>query len=192
MGGNSDSSKQQNHQADSEYASPVRRMPPSPQSAHSPSPIIWTPQDARYRHHGPPPRGEWRERPHPYPRRDYYPPPTWTYEGPDTPPALVERPSFEEGYYSPEGPYAQYDYPPPPKAEYRRYPPPPDARHQYITPTASRDMEQADEAYHTAPYTYVQQPRLKEETILRKKFSWKHYPEVRQVLLSCFRCEESR
>jgi hypothetical protein len=24
----------------------------------------------------------------------------------------------------------------------------------------------------------VQQPRLEEKTILRKKFSWKHYPEV--------------
>jgi hypothetical protein len=98
----------------------------------------------------------------------------------------VERPSFDEAYYSPESAYAQYDYPSPPSSDYRRYqypPPPPDARHQYITPTASRDMEQAEEVYHTSPYTYVQQPRLKEETILRKKFSWKHYPEVRQRLL---------
>lgn len=32
--------------------------------------------------------------------------------------------------------------------------------------------------HHASPYTYVQQPRLEEKTILRKKFSWKHYPEV--------------
>lgn len=31
---------------------------------------------------------------------------------------------------------------------------------------------------HASPYTYVQQPRLEEKTILKKKFSWKHYPEV--------------
>ena len=29
------------------------------------------------------------------------------------------------------------------------------------------------------PYSYVQQPTLEEKTILRKKFSWKHFPEVR-------------
>ena len=31
-----------------------------------------------------------------------------------------------------------------------------------------------------SPYTYVQQPRLEDKTILRKKFSWKHFPEVRE------------
>lgn len=36
-------------------------------------------------------------------------------------------------------------------------------------------------AQHAAPYTYVQQPRLEEKTVLRKKFSWKHYPEVSHV-----------
>jgi hypothetical protein len=28
------------------------------------------------------------------------------------------------------------------------------------------------------PYGYMQHPRMEEKTILRKKFSWKHYPEV--------------
>ena len=34
-----------------------------------------------------------------------------------------------------------------------------------------------------APYTYVQQPHLEEKTILRKKFSWKHYPELERFLI---------
>ena len=35
-----------------------------------------------------------------------------------------------------------------------------------------------------APYTYVQQPHLDEKTVLRKKFSWKHYPELERFLIS--------
>jgi len=35
-----------------------------------------------------------------------------------------------------------------------------------------------------APYTYVQQPRLEEKTMLRKKFSWKHYPELERFLIA--------
>eukprot|EP00980_Cylindrotheca_fusiformis_P013520 scaffold3450_cov114-Cylindrotheca_fusiformis.AAC.25 len=37
---------------------------------------------------------------------------------------------------------------------------------------------------HAAPYTYVQQPRLEEKTILKKKFSWKHYPELERFLIA--------
>jgi len=37
--------------------------------------------------------------------------------------------------------------------------------------------------HHASPYTYVQQPRLEEKTILRKKFSWKHYPELERFLI---------
>jgi hypothetical protein len=35
-----------------------------------------------------------------------------------------------------------------------------------------------------APYTYVQQPHLDEKTVLRKKFSWKHYPELERFLIA--------
>ena len=35
-----------------------------------------------------------------------------------------------------------------------------------------------------APYTYVQQPHLEEKTVLRKKFSWKHYPELERFLIA--------
>lgn len=34
-----------------------------------------------------------------------------------------------------------------------------------------------------APYSYVQQPSLDEKTVLRKKFSWKHFPEVRNGIV---------
>jgi hypothetical protein len=33
------------------------------------------------------------------------------------------------------------------------------------------------------PGTYGHPPLMEEKTILRKKFSWKHYPEVRRTLI---------
>ena len=36
------------------------------------------------------------------------------------------------------------------------------------------------------PYSYGHPPRIEEKTILRKKFSWKHYPEVRTKSPSIF------
>ena len=35
-----------------------------------------------------------------------------------------------------------------------------------------------------APYTFVQQPHLEEKTVLRKKFSWKHFPELERFLIA--------
>jgi hypothetical protein len=35
-----------------------------------------------------------------------------------------------------------------------------------------------------APYTYVQQPRVESKTVLRKKFSWKNYPELERFLIT--------
>lgn len=102
------------------------------------------------------------------------------------PPALPPR-----GYYYDDPPpsYAGY-WDGPPHHPHSPYPPP---RWNYGPPQDSfhgdYSYEVPDEAYthhrphpsfppHHAPYTYVQQPRLEEKTILRKKFSWKHYPEV--------------
>lgn len=45
-----------------------------------------------------------------------------------------------------------------------------------------RDGPPSSMAY--APYTYVQQPHLEEKTVLRKKFSWKHYPELERFLIA--------
>jgi hypothetical protein len=124
------------------------------------------------------------------------------------PPALVERGSFDSqdgpyrdgsnpigtpqsrGYYYDEPPYGHYWEGGPQQTAHGPYPPP---RWNYGPPEPFHSeyaYEALDEAFahhrpppplpthHTAPYTYVQQPRLEEKTILRKKFSWKHYPEV--------------
>ena len=129
------------------------------------------------------------------PRRRYagYP------EYPQGLPALVEQRSFESqgSYISERSPYGA---PPPAPYHYDEQPyyweaPP--------TPYPSRyayeqqqwggyperyDMPMEDPYYramppsapihYRSPYTTVQQPRLEEKSILRKKFSWKHYPEV--------------
>ena len=112
--------------------------------------------------------------------------PSW---GPEVHPAVVERHSFDSfdsaasahdspslpppasrrGYYpyatNPHGPPAQH-YPPP------RY---------YGAPPASSDP------YHQRPpYPYPPQhasSHMDEKTVLRRKFSWKHYPEVSQALV---------
>lgn len=41
------------------------------------------------------------------------------------------------------------------------------------------DGDRFSASRNVAPYTYVQQPSLESKTLLRKKFSWKNYPEVR-------------
>ncbi len=129
----------------------------------------------------------------PPPPSGYFPP-RRRYPGygdyPQGPPALVERGSFDsqgEGNYRdrPYGPLPPYHY-----DEYGygyweggppSYPPPRYNHYEWY--------EGAEDGYGipyrpppsapVAPYTMVQQPRLEEKTILRKKFSWKHYPEVR-------------
>lgn len=146
---------------------------------------------------GPPPssmrppypyRGEWGEPPFPYS------------------PVLVERTSFDsveqqqqqiahhvtpdrrgyDEYSSSAGwgppplpmPTRPYGYPPRGAGGPWEPPMPPDdyyplaaEQHGRYTPT-----EQQQQRY--GPYTYVQQPNLESKTVLRKKFSWKHYPEV--------------
>jgi hypothetical protein len=111
----------------------------------------------------PPPRGgpgSWNPPPPPPPGSHgdpYYgmphrPPP------PDYPPP----PHYGEedpGMMGPGGPYG----PPPP---HYRGPPPPHHHHPGM---------------HVPPYGYGYHPRMEEKTILRKKFSWKHYPEVSKV-----------
>ena len=144
----------------------------------------------------------------PIPPRDYGN--MGSYEG--TSSVLVERGSFDSqgdldshyhpsspprGYYYDDhpSPYGYWDAPahpthgPYPSPRWNYYP-------QEVYPQ-EYNYENQDEAmnyrrsttssippHHTAPYTYVQQPRLEEKTILRKKFSWKHYPEVGRSLLS--------
>ena len=100
-------------------------------------------------------------------------------------------------------------YPPPldpwHQDQQQRYPPPrgwsgyergyaPPHHHRYAHP---HQQQYYDEYYavqpppqrpapsaYTAPYTYVQQPSQEEKTVLRKKFSWKNFPEVRTTVVS--------
>jgi hypothetical protein len=86
-----------------------------------------------------------------------------------------------------------YPFPPPPPG----YPTPPQ---HHMTPPHGRviggppptPQYYDDRSYHmrpsasgygpmppNRPYSYMQQPPRDEKTILRKKFSWKHFPEVR-------------
>lgn len=125
-------------------------------------------------------------------------------EYPQGPPALVEQRSFESqgSYYSDRGPYGAMP-PPPPHYQYDEqpysgywegpptpYPPRYGYDQQWGGYPERYDMPVEDPYYrgppptpsapmlYRPPYTAVQQPRLEEKSVLRKKFSWKHYPEV--------------
>jgi hypothetical protein len=48
-------------------------------------------------------------------------------------------------------------------------------------------MEHEEPYLQHSPYTYVQQPQARRprgKTVLHKKFSWKHYPELEQFLIA--------
>lgn len=138
-----------------------------PRTANSPV-TMWTPKPSqpstRSRQitptHEPSPHHRYFHQP--YPR--YAPPPPQQYgggyggggyRGADSPPAVIsERGSFEDPDHRAFGSPSR----PPPHHE--------------------------DNNPHYAPYTYVQQPRLEDKTILRKKFSWKHYPELERFLIA--------
>jgi hypothetical protein len=51
--------------------------------------------------------------------------------------------------------------------------------HQYRGPPQAHHPHPG---MHPPPYGYMHQPRIEEKTILRKKFSWKHYPEVSKLI----------
>lgn len=119
------------------------------------------------------------------------PPPPGPY-GPYAYPHVVERHSFDSqesssltsheswrhqarGPYGPPpgpphgGPYG----PPPPHGPPEGWYPPP------TTPYPAREGAPPPPGPpYVSPYGHVQHPPVEEKTILRKKFSWKHYPEV--------------
>ena len=136
-------------------------------------------------HGGPPPQGS------PYgpppPGYEPGPPPPGPYGGPYAYPHVVERHSFDSQesvsltsqeswrrtYPGPPGPPppGQYGGPPPPPPE-GWYPPP-------TTPYPGREGPPPPPGGpYVSPYGHPPHPPVEEKTILRKKFSWKHYPEV--------------
>lgn len=127
-----------------------------------------------------------------YPSRRRYP---GYGDYPQGSPALVERGSFDsqsEGAYRdrPFGPPTPYHYdehaygyweagpPPYPPPRYNHYDWYDGAEDGYGNPYRPPPTAPVP------PYTMVQQPRLEEKTILRKKFSWKHYPELERFLIA--------
>jgi hypothetical protein len=95
-----------------------------------------------------------------------YPPPRWSYPngggvggGYDGPPPPPPPPHMMQG----PSPYHHHHHPPPPLI------PPPPSRYDDLSPGGGPHR----------PYSYAQHPHAGSKTVLRKKFSWKHYPEVR-------------
>jgi hypothetical protein len=137
-----------------------------------------------------------------YPRehRGYppYPSPA-SHGGPGWQPPPPSHDPRTMGYPSPSwGGYEHSGYPPPPLG----YPTPPQ---HHMTPPHGRliggppptPQYYDDRSYHMRPstsgygpippnrgYPYIQQPNRDEKTILRKKFSWKHFPEVCVLVMS--------
>jgi hypothetical protein len=96
-----------------------------------------------------------------------------------------QRPPRSAGggyYYPPRYAHSSYGGPPPHQSNFYQDDSPPaviSERGSFEDPAFGSPARPMAEDY--APYTYVQQPRLEDKTILRKKFSWKHYPEVRRI-----------
>jgi hypothetical protein len=74
-----------------------------------------------------------------------------------------------------------------PPPHHQHHPPP------LIAPPPSRYDDLSPGGGLHRPYSYAQHPHSGSKTVLRKKFSWKHYPEVRRrwvvsfpKILSCF------
>jgi len=156
-------------------------------------------------HHysGPPPsRNAPGYRPYPPPHHHRGMPPGWHREGelppPGSHPAVVERHSFDSidsngSHESGSHPHRRFYGPPPPTTS--GYGPPPSPRHRpphsmpgpppgqpypprYMGYNGPPPPHGQGDPYGMSPYSYVQQPHLEEKTVLRRKFSWKHYPEV--------------
>ena len=114
-----------------------------------------------YDYRGPPPEGDYGPPPPPthqqWQQCRSYPPPRWSYhQAPPPPPQYANRP--------------------PPA-----FMPPRDIIDQRGQPNPKQQQSSGTVAF--SPYSYVQQPHLEDKTVLRKKFSWKHFPEVRYFVV---------
>jgi len=131
-----------------------------------------------------------------------YPPPNRGAGGwnPPYPP-----PPHSDSMYGPpphHGPPPEYSYPPPPPhygahedhdvPMYGGNPPPHPSYHHRGGPLPplpgphhpGMPMHPHHMGGPPPPYPYGHPPRMEEKTILRKKFSWKHYPELERFLIA--------
>ena len=102
--------------------------------------------------------------------------PARRYFGPPPPGHGSFGPPSQEWPSSPPPPGPSMSRPPPPGQPYS-------SRFMYGGVPPPPQPPRPGDPYHAAPYTYVQQPHIEEKTVLRRKFSWKHYPEVSTILL---------
>jgi hypothetical protein len=174
---------------------PITPMPPHYMASgaydeRGPPPPHHTPYGPPPPHHtpyGPPPTGysyNTQGGPPPHHGGGYGPPPPG-YEGGPPPgpppyghyayPHVVERHSFdsqESGSLTSQESWRRGPYgPPPPHGGMEGWYPPP------TTPYPGREGGPPGPPY-VSPYSHIPQPAVEEKTVLRKKFSWKHYPEV--------------
>lgn len=139
--------------------------------------------------------GYWDSGPHPPPYSPPYPSSNQGSSGgwiqPLPHPASSSSSHSDPYCGSPHSPLQDYPYPPPPPPRYggpgdhdlsmygTGAPPPPHAPYYYREGPLHRPG--------TAPMypgTYGHPPLMEEKTILRKKFSWKHYPELERFLIA--------
>lgn len=114
----------------------------------------------------PPTHSDPLYRPHPHhgPPPDYpYPPPPHHYGG---------REDHDLPMYG--------GNPPPHPPYHHRGPPPP----LPLSHHSGMPMHPPHMGGPPPPYAYGHPPRMEEKTILRKKFSWKHYPELERFLIA--------
>eukprot|EP00531_Pseudo-nitzschia_arenysensis_P009786 CAMPEP_0116130674 /NCGR_PEP_ID=MMETSP0329-20121206/8605_1 /TAXON_ID=697910 /ORGANISM="Pseudo-nitzschia arenysensis, Strain B593" /LENGTH=726 /DNA_ID=CAMNT_0003625067 /DNA_START=204 /DNA_END=2384 /DNA_ORIENTATION=+ len=137
-----------------------------------------------------------------------YPPPNRGASGWNAP--YPPPPPHSDSAYGPppppshHGPPPDYSYPPPPPPPphygghddhdvpmYGGNPPPPPYHHRGgpLPPLPGphhpgMPMHPHHMGGPPPPYPYSHPPRMEEKTILRKKFSWKHYPELERFLIA--------
>lgn len=127
-----------------------------PNDAQQPPP---SPMSSGGRYPGPPMPNHYPYPPSggPAPRVSNYPTPSPYYHHPSEGTPYDGPPRSTPGTGNPYSPPSHH-------LQYHMYPP-----HPAYPPHMGGVMP---------PYTYIQHPNLEEKTMLRKKFSWKHFPEV--------------
>lgn len=139
--------------------------------------------------------GYWDSGPHPPPYSPPYPSSNQGSSGgwiqPLPHPASSSSSHSDPYCGSPHSPLQDYPYPPPPPPRYggpgdhdlsmygTGAPPPPPAPYYYREGPLHRPG-----TVPMYPGTYGHPPLMEEKTILRKKFSWKHYPELERFLIA--------
>ena len=98
----------------------------------------------------------------------YYPPPEGAWQ----------HPPHESHYRRGWGPY---EVPPSNRGPYPPPPPPSGYYEDYYGTAPPHHLGPSQPPPPYGPYTYVQQTTGDEKTVLRKKFSWKNFPEVCQL-----------